>query len=100
MDQENEWTGKTNMNHLNERIHSALDLFLHGCRIWAEIQDNQPFLNEMENIREAFRDISSQSHDEETVSLVEKMTVRVLSDMDMAMKDMGFTGIKVNEPRH
>ncbi len=88
------------MNHLNERIQSALDLFLHGCQTWAEIVHNQPFLDEVENIKAAFQRISHLSHDEETVGLVETMAVRILSDLDLAMKDIGLNGVKIGETRH
>ena len=88
------------MNHLNERIQSALDLFLHGCQTWAEILHNQYFLDEVKNIKAEFQRISRLTHDEETVGLVETMTVRVLSDLDLAMKDLGLNGVKIGETRH
>jgi len=88
------------MNRLNERMSSALDLFLHGCRIWAEVRCDQHFLDEMENIRSEFRRISHQAHDEETVALIEKMTFRILSDLDLAMKEMGLRGLQIEGTRH
>jgi hypothetical protein len=89
-----------NMNHLNERIQSALDLFLHGCQTWAEILRNQHFLDEVENIKAEFQRISQLSHDEETVVLVETMAIRILSDLDLAMKDLGLDGVKIAGTRH
>ena len=88
------------MNHLNQRIQSALDLFLHGCQTWAEILHNQHVLDEVENMKAEFQRISQMPHDEQTVGLVETMAVRILSDMDLAMKDLGMDGIKIVGTRH
>ena len=88
------------MNSLNERMNSALDLFLHGCRIWAEVQCNQRFLEQMGNIRAEFQRVSGQEHDEKTVSLVEEMTYRLLSDLDWAIKDIGLEGLQIKGTRH
>jgi hypothetical protein len=88
------------MNRLNERMSSALDLFLYGCRIWAEVQCDQHFLDEMERIKAEFRRISHQAHNEETVALIEKMTFRILSDLDLAVKEMGLRGLQIEGTRH
>ncbi|MGA1876219.1 MAG: hypothetical protein ACMUIA_11480 [bacterium] len=88
------------MNRLHERMSSALDLFLHGCRIWAEVQCDQHFLDEMESIKAEFQRISHQAHDEETVTLIENMTFRILSDLDLAMKKMGLRGLQIEGTRH
>jgi hypothetical protein len=88
------------MDHLNARIQSALDLFLHGCQTWAEIRHNQHFLNEMENIKAEFQRISRLPQNEETVGVVETMAVHILSDLDLAMKDLGLDGVKISEIRH
>jgi len=88
------------MNQINERIQSALDLFLHGCQTWAEIVHNQHFLDEVENIKSEFQRISQMPHDEQTVGLVETMAVRILSDLDLAMKDLGLDGVKIAGNRH
>lgn len=88
------------MNSLNERMYSALDLFLHGCRIWAEVQCNQRFLDELGSIRAEFQRVSGQAHDEETVSLIEKMTLRLLLDLDWAIKDIGLEGLQIKGTRH
>ena len=88
------------MDNLNERMNSALDLLLGGCRLWAEVQYNQRFLNELKNIKEEFQRISSQVHDEETVNLVEKMTLHLLSDLDWAIKDIGMSGLQIEGTKH
>jgi len=88
------------MNSLNERMYSALDLFLHGCRIWAEVQYNQRFLDELGSIKEEFQRISSQAQDEETVNLVEKMALHLLSDLDGAIKDIGLSGLQIEATKH
>ncbi|MEW5801810.1 MAG: hypothetical protein AB1847_06850 [bacterium] len=88
------------MDHLNERIQSALDLFLHGCQTWAEIIHNQTFLDELERIKAEFQRISHLPHEAETVKLIEEMTLRILSDLDLAMKDLGLGGVKMKEALH
>ena len=88
------------MNNLNERMYSALDLFLTGCRIWAEVQYNQRFLDELGSIKKEFQRVSSQIHDEETVNLVEKMTLHLLSDLDWAIKGIGLTGLQIEGTKH
>ena len=88
------------MNNLNERIQSALDLFLHGCRTWAEIVHNQHFLDEVENIKSEFQRISRMPHDKKTVDLIEALAVRILADLDLAMKDLGLEGVKIAGTRH
>ncbi|MCL6582365.1 MAG: hypothetical protein K6U11_01885 [bacterium] len=85
------------MNHLRARIQSALDLFLSGCQIWAEILNRQDFLDELESIKAEFQRISCLPHDEDTVSIIENMTSRILSDLDLAMKDMGLGGLEIGE---
>ena len=88
------------MNNLNERMDSALDLFLQGCRLWAEMQYNPRFLNELESIKAEFQRLSAQEHNEETVSLLEKMVSRILSDLDWAIKDVGLKGLQIEGTRH
>lgn len=88
------------MNSLNERMYSALDLFLNGCRIWAEVQYNQHFLDELGSIKEEFQRISGQVHDEETVNLFEKMALHLLSDLDLAIKDIGLSGLQIEGTKH
>ena len=88
------------MNNLNERMHSALDLFLQGCRLWAEIQYNQRFLDEIESIKTEFQRVSNQEHNEETISLIEKMVSHLLSDLDLAIKDVGLKGLQLEGTKH
>ena len=88
------------MSSLSERMYSALDLFLGGCRIWAEVQYDQPFLDEIGSIKEAFQRVSSQAYDEETVSLIEKITLHLLSDLDWAIKDIGMSGLQFEGTKH
>ena len=79
---------------------SALDLFLHGCRLWAEIQYNRRFLDEIESIKAEFQRVSAQEHNEKTVSLIEKMVLHLLSDLDWAIKDVGMKGLQIEGTRH
>ncbi|MEW6380593.1 MAG: hypothetical protein AB1611_13445 [bacterium] len=88
------------MDHLNERIQSALELFLYGCQIWAEIIHHQDFLDELESIKAEFERISYLPHNEETVSTIENMTMRILSDLDLAMRDMGLGGLELDHSRY
>ncbi len=88
------------MNHLNERVKSALDLFLRGCRHWAEVQNNERFLRESKNIKEEFKRVSRQTFNEETVALIEKMTFRILSELDLTIKNMGLKGLQIEGTRH
>lgn len=81
-------------------MYSALDLFLNGCRIWAEVQYNKRFLDELGTIKEEFQRISGQVHDEETVNLVEKMTLHLLSDLDWVIKDIGLSGLQIEGTKH
>ncbi len=88
------------MNRLNERLQSALDLFLNGCRIWAEIQSNQNFLDQMGRIKAEFERISKENHDEETVALLETLIFHVLSELDSAIKNAGLKGLNIEGTRH
>lgn len=89
------------MDRLGERMNSALELFLNGCRLWAEIQGNQVFLEELGAIKVELERICHQKgHHEETVCLIEKMTHQILADLDRALKEVGAKGLEFEGLRH